>query len=75
MGTTIRGLMNALALVSAGIAASACGLAAAGDQEPEPLVIREQGSFAVGGTVITEPGTWDPVERGPGGQTLHGDHA
>jgi hypothetical protein len=48
-----------------------------------PLVIQEQGSFAVGGTVIREPGTFDPIKQGafnpngvsPAGQTLHGDHA
>lgn len=47
------------------------------------LVIREQGSFAVGGTVVTAPGTFDPIEHGAfnpaaqasEGQTLHGDHA
>jgi pimeloyl-ACP methyl ester carboxylesterase len=39
------------------------------------LVIREQGSFAVGGTVITNPGTFDPYHPTPEGQTFHGDHA
>lgn len=47
------------------------------------LVIRQQGSFAVGGTVVTNPGTFDPVKHGAfsptnqntEGQTLHGDHA
>jgi len=39
-----------------------------------PLVIREQGSFTVGGTVIKNPGTFDPVKMTPEGQTLHGDH-
>ena len=43
--------------------------------QPEPLTIQEQGSFAVGGTVVTNPGTYDAVKRGPEGQTLHGDHA
>lgn len=51
--------------------------------KPEPLVIQEQGSFAVGGLVITAPGTFDPVKQGaynpagtdPAGQTLHGDQA
>jgi hypothetical protein len=46
------------------------------------LVIQEQGSFAVGGTVVTAPGTFDPIAQGaynpagadPRGQTLHGDH-
>lgn len=48
-----------------------------------PLVIKEQGSFAVGGTVVTVPGTFDPIKQGAynpagndtTGQTLHGDHA
>jgi hypothetical protein len=39
------------------------------------LLIKEQGSFAVGGTVIKNEGTFDPVKRGPEGQTFHGDHA
>lgn len=50
---------------------------------PEPLMIQQQGSFAVGGSVITAPGTFDPIKQGaynpagtdPAGQTLHGDHA
>jgi hypothetical protein len=41
----------------------------------EPLVIQEQGSFAAGGTVITNPGTFDPYNPTPAGQTFHGDHA
>lgn len=49
----------------------------------EYLVIKEQGSFAVGGTVVTDSGTFDPIEHGAynpadqssAGQTLHGDHA
>lgn len=41
-----------------------------------PLVLREQGGFAVGGTVVTRPGTFDPRNpTNPAGQTLHGDHA
>lgn len=42
---------------------------------PKPMVIEEQGSFAVGGSVITTPGTFDPVAMTPEGQTFHGDHA
>lgn len=41
----------------------------------EPLHIKQQGSFAVGGTVITAPGTYDPMQQNPEGQTFHGDHA
>jgi hypothetical protein len=40
-----------------------------------PLMIQQQGSFAVGGTVIRSPGTFDPDSPSPEGQTLHGDHA
>lgn len=51
--------------------------------KPEPLIIEEQGSFAVGGSVITTPGTFDPIKQGAfnpagtdsAGQTVHGDHA
>ena len=51
--------------------------------KPGPLMIQEQGSFAVGGSIITAPGTFDPIRQGaynpagtdPAGQTLHGDHA
>ncbi len=41
----------------------------------KPIVIQEQGSFAVGGTVITNPGVFDPYKQTPAGQTFHGDHA
>lgn len=40
-----------------------------------PIVINQQGSFAVGGTVISNPGTFNPYKPGPEGQTFHGDHA
>lgn len=47
------------------------------------ITIQEQGSFAVGGTVLTAPGKFDPITHGAfnpanqssEGQTLHGDHA
>jgi len=52
-------------------------------QKKQPIVILDQGSFAVGGSVITAPGTFDPIKHGAfnpanqssEGQTLHGDHA
>lgn len=41
-----------------------------------PLTIQEQGSFAVGGTVIERSGTFNPrTPADPAGQTYHGDHA
>jgi hypothetical protein len=45
------------------------------DKKQEPLQIVEQGSFAVGGTIITNPGTFDPYKPTPEGQTFRGDHA
>lgn len=41
----------------------------------KPIIIQDQGSFTVGGSVITNPGTFDPIKRTPEGQTFHGDHA
>jgi hypothetical protein len=68
------------------VAAAAVGCAAPmvtpASSPSAPLVIQEQGSFAVGGTVVTAPGAFDPIAQGaytptpdPKGQTLHGDHA
>lgn len=44
------------------------------------LAIKEQGSFAVGGIVVQNPGTYDGTtfdnfKSDPAGQTFHGDHA
>src|SRR5262245_61686777 len=47
----------------------------------QPLVIAKQGSFFVGGGIVTAPGTYNPNLCGvltcptPAGQTLHTDHA
>lgn len=43
--------------------------------KPQPLMIQEQGSFAVGGKVINNPGSFHPRQPTAEGQTLHGDHA
>ena len=41
-----------------------------------PLTMAAQGSFAVGGIVVTRDGTFDPRDpMNPVAQTLHGDHA
>ncbi|MBB3221653.1 alpha/beta hydrolase [Pseudoduganella umbonata] len=41
-----------------------------------PIQIKEQGSFAAGGTMTTAPGAFDPRKpMAPDGQTYHGDHA
>jgi len=39
-----------------------------------PLVIQEQGSFAVGGKVVSSPGTYNNNNPSAQGQTFHGDH-
>jgi len=65
------------------IVVSACSSAGATSTAAAPLTIAKQGSFAAGGTVITAPGTFDPIRQGAynpagpdsAGQTLHGDHA
>ena len=44
-------------------------------EKPKPILLEEQGSFAVGGTVISNPGTFNPYKPSPEGQTFHGDHA
>ena len=62
------------ALVFAALSASPLTHAAPGDAT-KPLMIQEQGSFAVGGTVIQSPGTFETANSASGGQTLHGDHA
>ena len=61
----------------AALAATAFASASAqdGSRKAAPLMIQEQGSFAVGGTVITNSGTFNSTNRSPAGQTLHGDHA
>src|SRR5688572_19823738 len=38
------------------------------------LIIQEQGSFAVGGTVLSTPGTYSNNNPAAAGQTFHGDH-
>jgi hypothetical protein len=54
---------------------SSAGAQAARSDKPGPLTIQEQGSFAVGGKVTANPGTFNPKQPTPQGQTLHGDHA
>jgi hypothetical protein len=44
--------------------------------EAGPVTIAAQGSFAVGGSMVTREGSFDPRDpMNPAGQTLHGDHA
>jgi hypothetical protein len=67
-----RAFIAALALAACAVTAHAADDAKA---HAAPLMIQEQGSFAVGGTVISSPGTFDAARPGAEGRTLHGDHA
>lgn len=60
----------AIAMMGALSASSSLGAPAA----PEPIVIREQGSFAAGGTVQTTPGAFVNNAPTAAGQSYHGDH-
>jgi hypothetical protein len=66
-----------LQLVALLVGAGACRRVHRNDTRPSTsaLVIEEQGSFAVGGTAVTNPGTFDPYKPSTDGATLHGDHA
>jgi pimeloyl-ACP methyl ester carboxylesterase len=82
VGRKYRKLVIALWLIAVSLFTGA-GAQQANKTKPEPLMIQEQASFAVGGSVTTVPGTFDPIKQGaynpagtdPAGQTLHGDHA
>jgi pimeloyl-ACP methyl ester carboxylesterase len=69
-------LLNALLMYAVVIAVSSC--ATTKGNNSGNLVIKEQGAFSAGGTVITSEGTFDPLKpwyEVQGGQTRHGDHA
>ena len=44
------------------------GALAGPSQKQQPLVLKEQGSFSVGGRVVCAPGTFDPTIPGAGAQ-------
>jgi hypothetical protein len=77
-----RKLIVALMLIFVSVSLYACA-ATQRSGKHVPMVIQGQGSFSVGGTVISEPGAFDPIKQGaynpkgvsPVGQTFHGDHA
>ena len=68
-----RGLAVAIALIVALPVGSYAQ--ATKSSKPLPITIQQQGSFAVGGKVVTNPGSFNPKQPTPDGQTLHGDHA
>jgi hypothetical protein len=68
-----RGLRRAV--LFAAMLAVASASTQAHERWKKPIVLKDQGSFMVGGSVVTNPGTFDPIELTPAGQTIHGDHA
>lgn len=57
------------------IMSNAFNAGAQSSKKQKPIRITEQGSFAVGGTIKQNPGTFNTITRTPEGQTFHGDHA
>jgi len=76
LGTAAATAALGPALVSGAAAEASSGRGRRHGRGGGPLVVAEQGSFMVGGTVVQAPGTFDPNEFiSPAGGTLHGDHA
>ena len=69
-------ILSAILLLCASCGGKQTGTTATAEPDGNAIVLRLQGSFAIGGTVITQPGTYNtqqPLKAD--GQTLHGDHA
>lgn len=69
--------MNITRILSCGVfsmAALLVGCATPPGSASGPLIIQSQGSFAVGGTVLQTPGTYDNNRPTAAGQSVHGDH-
>ncbi|MES2946357.1 MAG: alpha/beta fold hydrolase [Pseudomonadota bacterium] len=65
-----------LAIVMLGLLGACASNSGSVDNSTGPLLIREQGSFTAGGTMVTAPGTFNPRKPlAPDGQSYHGDHA
>jgi pimeloyl-ACP methyl ester carboxylesterase len=67
-------LGTALTVGLAGLLAACAAPFSGSGSAGGPLVIAQQGSFAVGGTVVTRPGTYNNNAPSATGQSLHGDH-
>ena len=53
---------------------AACATTPSNSSAAGPLVIQEQGSFSVGGKLVSTPGTYNNNNPTAAGQTIHGDH-
>lgn len=64
-------------LIASAVAAVVLAGCATTEDSNNYITLQDQGSFAVGGTVIETPGDFSPTSfpAPPAGQTLHGDHA
>ncbi len=67
-------LAKALRILMTLTSLTACATTPGKPVANSPLVIREQGSFAAGGKVLSTPGTYDNNHPTAAGQTFHGDH-
>ncbi|MGH8811208.1 MAG: alpha/beta hydrolase, partial [Advenella sp.] len=67
----IKTLLTVMTLTSV---AACAGFGSGSGVSSGPLVIQEQGSFAVGGKVVSTPGTYNNNNPSAQGQTFHGDH-
>lgn len=70
---TIETALTAMTLTLLGACTTLPG-GARGAISTGPLVIQEQGSFTVGGKVVSTPGSYNNNSPSAAGQTLHGDH-
>ena len=75
MISIIRSYRSLTLVASTVLVLSACSTTYKTNDSASPLMLAEQGSFAVGGTVIQKEGEFDPIKLTSAGQTLHGDHA
>lgn len=55
--------------------ATSVAVTTGGDEDASPLIIKQQGSFAIGGTVLSNSGSCSVADVARNAQTLHGDHA
>lgn len=71
-----KSYLNTLLLIITVLCISSCATTKA--SKTNSLLIKEQGTFSAGGTVIKSDGSFDalkPWNEQQGGQTRHGDHA
>jgi hypothetical protein len=64
-----------VSILIAALGVTAVAFAGPPQQAKSNIVLADQGSFLVGGNVVTNPGVFDPVNPTTDGQTIHGDAA